>query len=965
MLLIAFLVALSANAADKASVVGTVYDESTGEKLFGARIELVPHKAEAKKKNFGAISGKDGGFVLNGINAGDYDLKISYVGFKNYSKKIVLKDGRQEKVVVNLVLDPAMTDAVVVTGISSRNQKSISDVAVTRIEGSKTLEKNNYQDFSQMLTGKVPGVQVNTTSGNVGGGITFQVRGGGGLNGNGQPLVFVDGTRISIDQIGTDISGQSASSLMDINPDDIESIEILKGPAGAAMYGTSGSNGVVLITTKKGRSVTDYFSVNYKLDAGWNEQAIDYESSKIVSAKAANDIFQKGYVGEQTINFGGKSGMFSYYGGYSTRHEDGIVPNNRFTRESVRANFEVNPTEEFNIKLSGNYVWSENNRPINDNNVMGWLGNTILSPTPWYFTDSVAIPKIKNNLYNNRFIGSVELKYQPMWLQGLFVKGLLGYDGIDYRNDEYYPPNETYPGIPGVGQKTIFTRNRRQINFDYSIEYQYKIMEGLTASSIFGGQLFSNFSRSADVTMQEFATPKIKNMSSGLKYISSDDDLLDYKEAGIYIQQDFKLDDTYFVTLALRNEYSSVIGDEAPSIFYPRVSGAWRIDKYGFLPSEINLAKVRLAYGQSGQLPGSLAAQPLRWAGNQSGHGVGGVLSSIGNKDIEPERIQEIELGLDMEFMNRYGFEFTYYFDFAKKSIINFPNAPSSGLTASSVPRNVGEINSWGIESMFYATPFATRDYQLDLNFIFNYQDNEIKSLGGAQPIMGGFGEIGNYEGYARSAFFDYVVVGADLDPTTGEYLGPKLSSKTQFIGTPLPNYNLSFNISFRFLKNFTASCLFEAALGQYVSNQTRSYQIQFKNDVEYNNLELALFGDGDQIAPKYQPGTAEYKAAADKYAKLDPSYMSNFIEPADWLRLREISLKVDCTDYIRDLFGADYIKSLSVVASARNLFLSTEYGGIDPQVNFDGAAKSVTKGVDFLTLQNPRTFNFSLNIGL
>lgn len=960
-LLIALIAAGTAIAADKGSVVGTIKDETTGDKLFGARVELREKGQTTQKPKYGTMSTKDGSFIISNVKVGDYDFTINYVGYKQFKKSIQVKDGESVSIFADLILDPVMTDAIVITGIASRTQKSVSDVAVTRIEASKSLEGNNYQDISQLMTGKVPGVSINTTSGNVGGGVTFQVRGGGGLNGNGQPLVFVDGARVSIAQIGTDISGQSGSSLMDINPEDIESVEVLKGPVGAAMYGTSGSNGVVLITTKKSNKLSDYFAVNYKLDLGWNEQSVEYDKGKILSADYANSIFQKGPVKEHNITFGGKSGMFGYYIGYSNRDEEGIVVNNKFTRESVRGNFEVFASDELTIKMSGNYVWSDNYRPINDNNVMGWLGNTILSPEPWGFTDSLAITKIGNVIKNNRFIGSVEMKYQPNWLPGLYGRALIGYDGIDYRNDEFYPPGYQYPGNPGKGEKTIYIRNRRQMNVDYSLEYQYNIAEGFNASTIAGGQLFALKTTSSTFTMQQFANPKINNMASGLEYISADDDFSDYREAGIYLQQDLRIKDIYLVTLALRNEFSSVIGDEAPSIFYPRISTSIRLDKFGWLPEDFNLVKFRAGYGQSGQLPGALAAQALRWGANQSGYGVGGVITSIGNTAIIPERIQEIEFGLDMEYKNKFGFEFTYFIDFAKESIINFPNAPSSGLTATSVPKNVGQINSWGIESMFYASPIVERDYQLDLSLMFSYQDNEIKDLGGSQPILGSFGEIGNYEGYPRSAFYDYKVIGALYDDQ-GNYIAPKLSEETEFIGTPLPKYNLSFNASFRFLKNFTLSCLLESALGQYVSNQTRSFQIQFGNDVEYNNLSTQLFGTETEN-PTLTPGTSEYNAAAEKFAKLDPSYASNFIVPADWLRIREISLRVNLFDYVKDYVN-NYIKSFNFVASVRNLALWTEYDGLDPQVNFDGAATSVTKGVDFLTLQNARTFNFTFNIG-
>ena len=964
--LLAIFIALFATnvyAAERSSVSGFITDETTSDKLMGATVELLAPNARVAQRGYGAPSNKEGFFLIPSVKPGKYVLRVTYIGYKTWTKDVTVDEGKEEKVSIRLIPDPILADAVVVTGIASRNTKSVSDVAVSRIDASNINQRNNYQDFSQMLTGKVAGVQVQTTSGNVGGGITFMVRGGGGLNGNGQPLVFVDGTRISIAQIGTNINGQQATALMDINPDDIANVEILKGPVAAAMYGTSGSNGVVLITTKRGNKGYDFFDVNYKVDAGWNEQSVKYSKDKIVSADVANSIFQKGGVLEHNISFTGKKGLFSYYGGYSTRAEDGIVLNNTFNRESVKATFEANPNEEISLRATGNYVWSENFRPINDNNIMGWMGNTILGAAPWGFTDSNAITLLKNQIFSKRFIGSFEGRYMPNWLPGFYLKGLIGYDGNDYTNYEWYPPGYDYPGIPGIGAKEVFQNGVQRVNIDLSAEYQYNITEELSASTIVGTQLFKTKGRSFDIIMQKFVSPMLQNLGSALDYNAADDSYSEYREAGVFLQQDLRFSDMWFLTLALRNEYASVIGVEAPNIFYPRVSGSVRLDKFGFLPEEINLFKFRAGYGQSGQLPGVLAAQALRWGQNQTSAGTGVVVSSIGNPLIVPERIQEIETGIDIEFINKYGMELTGYYNFANKSIINFPNAPSTGLTATSVPQNVGRIDSWGVEMMLYAAPIQTRDYSLDLNFIFNWSDSKIKDLGGSQPIIGGFNEIGHYEGYTRSAFFDQVVLGAKYD-ANGKYIGYNLSPEKRFIGYSIPKYNMSFSTSFRFLKNFTLSVMLESSLGHMVSNQTRSFQIQFGNDVEYNELRKKLFGAKD--SPALSPSDPEYKIAAERYAKLNPQVKSNFIEEANWLRLREVSLRVNLTDYINDIFGEQtLVKSLNFVASGRNLALWSNYGGIDPQVNFSGAALNVTRGIDFLTLQNPRTFNFAFSIGL
>ena len=155
----------------------------------------------------------------------------------------------------------------------------------------------------------------------------------------------------------------------------------------------------------------------------------------------------------------------------------------------------------------------------------------------------------------------------------------------------------------------------------------------------------------------------------------------------------------------------------------------------------------------------------------------------------------------------------------------------------------------------------------------------------------------------------------------------------------------------------------FEWATGHHIYNNTRSFQIQFGNDIEYNNLELQLYGDTEN-PPTLTPGTPEYIEAATKYAKLNPTYDGNFIEEADWLRLRELALRVDLTNWVKGLVG-NYLKTITLGMSVRNVALWTAYSGADPEVNMFGSRDNVGRGVDFLTLQNARTFNFSVNLGL
>ncbi len=963
LILCVFLLSAKALPAQKGSISGTVLDQKTEEKLPGARIEL--REVGAKKAKLGAIANKEGAFKIRNITPGKYVLISHFVGYKNYTKDIVVKEGEDIVSNIELIPDVIGLNEVVVTGVASRNEKAVSDVSVARIDASELQERAVYQDVSQVLAGKVSGVQVQTSSGNVGGGIRFQVRGGGGLNGDGQPVIFVDGARINNDEIGIDIGGQAGTTLADINPEDIASIEVLKGPAGAALYGTSGSNGVILITTKSGKATQDFFSVNYKNVMGWNEQSVEYDEADFYSAADANNIFRDGPLSEQTLSFQGKSGMFSYYGSYTDRTEDGIVGQNSFDRQSVRGNFQVFPNKQVKIKLSGNYITTSNSRPINDNNVTGWLGNVLLFPTSYLFTDSLAIANIDNTIATNRFIGSAEINYMPDWMEGLQFRGLIGFDGLDYVNTSFLSPEYFYTGPSDNGEKELFSRTREQLNYDLNVSYNYQLTDEIFATSILGAQMFTNTTSFADFIMQGYTTPRIRNMEAAADFNYADDGRSDYREAGIYFQEDINFSETYFLNLAVRNDYSSVIGDEAPSIFYPKISGAVRIDKLGVLPEDLNFLKLRGGWGQSGQLPGALAAYPLRWAGSQSGFGVGGVLNSIGNPEIVPERINEIEFGIEAEYMDAYGIDFTYYMQFAKESIIPFPNAPSSGLTASTVPKNVGEIKSWGFETILYATPIMTKEYELGFNIILNQQDNEVVDLGGSQPVVGGFGNQGWYEGYSRSAFFERKVYGALFDEETGAYAGPDASDELEFLGTPVPTFNGSFSTNFRFLEHFTLYVMFEFATGHSIYNNTRAFQVSFGNDIEYTDLQNQLFGNPDEGIEALKPNTPEYIETANAYAKLNPNYDANFIEEGNWLRLREISLRVNATDWLEMLFGDNYVKSFTFVASVRNLALWSTYSGVDPEVNMFGSRTAVARSVDFLTLQNPRVWNFTFNLGL
>ena len=965
-LLVTVLMVVSSVAlfAEQREISGTVLDAKTGAPLINANVIVEGEMA-------GAATDVDGKFSFTFDVKETITLVVNYMGYKKQSLELTAT-ARMVNLVIEMEPDVFQGEEVVVTGIASKRSKSRSEVAVARVNATQYTEAVSYDDISSLLNGKVAGVQVKAASGNVGGGIRFDMRANAGLNGAGQPLVIVDGVRISTAAIvGWDVGGQDMSSLADLNPDEIESIDILKGPAAAASYGTDGSNGVVLITTKRGKTGTGSgkpVAITYKSVFGYNAQSYQYTEDDFITYKDINNMFVDGAIQEHSISAYGGGNMVKYYLSINSRGEDGILPNNMFKRTSVRANIDAYPSEKLTFNASTNFVYSENQRPNNDNNIFGFLGNTILLPVPWGFTDSVSVWGLETIARNNRFIGSLQTSYKPF--KNFEINAKAGIDDRDTRDDKTYPTNLYYSFYP-AGSRNIWYRMARQFNYQVDASYSYEPVKGLKVNSIIGLQALDSKWRTTFVQKKDFQTELVTNIGAGATLEGADEGFLHTRQAGIFTSHQFAWNDQYFATFMIRNDYASAIGEKAPSIYYPSASMAVRLDKYSFVPKFFDLLKLRGSYGESGQLPGTVDGIPLLWAAEASGWGAGAVIDNIGNPNIEPERIKEFEVGLDAEFLGSYSFEFSYYNQVANGSIIDFRNAPSTGQIASAVPFNVGESKGWGVEGILNGRPVNTRNFAVDFSVSSAYQDNEVVDLGGAQPIFDGFDLNVFTEGLPKYAFYTWKVNGA-LFNADGTYAGPDVDAERSYCGTPIPTYRGSFNLNFTIMKNLKIRALCDWAMGQSVYNNTKLFSVYLgeafgmgANSKDYRELKDKLgYSNYYEDIQALTPGSPEYIEAANAYAKMDDRYDANFIEEADFFKLREVSVSYSFTDLIKKFYANPPISDLAVGLSGVNLFTATKYSGADPEVNSNGS-RGMSRGQDFLTLMHPRVYNVWVKITL
>ena len=990
--LLLLMVAASPVLAQTGSIKGKVSEEGTGKALSGATVAITkkgtgggPDKVIA-----GAISRSSGVYEINDIPAGEYQLRTSYVGFKPFQAEVKVVAGQITPMEIILNPDVVKLEEVVVVGAASRTQKSKAEVAVSRVDAVELQKGFTYTDVNQLLAGKIPGVSIAPSSGNIGGSTRFRVRSGGGLRGTGSPVIYLDGARVIDADLGFfTAGGQASSSLFDISPESITSVEVLKGPASAALYGTGGSNGVMLFSTRGGVGASgEPITIQYRGSVGYNEPQSEYTRDELLTYKDANSILHKGYFNQHSVTLAGSTSQFNYDVNVSSRVDNGIINNNHAERQGVKTSFEVQPVANMTLRLTGRYAGVELNRPANDNYLLGYLGNVLLfGPSigqngeeisnSFFFASKGAMDSIQNRTRNHRFIGSADIAYQPM--DGLELRGVIGFDALDGSDDELFPPTSDYSSVGIVqGKRSLYNRSRTNMNVDASAGYSYLVTDGLAATSIVGMQLFRSTARNFFITKEGLSSNLITAVDAATEFKDGAETRGEGREAGLFFQQEFSLDNIYSLSFGVRNDFASSYGTDAPSIFYPRASAAVRLDKLDLLPSAFNFAKFRLGYGQSGQLPSGNDGVLRRWGKIESGFGIGADIAAIGNTKIEPERVQEFEVGVEFEINEAYGLDFTYFVQSATSSIIGFQSAPSTGQTANAIPTNVGAIDGWGFEAQAYATILRTADVGIEANLNWTFADNEVKDLGGASPLFGNANVI--QVGLPRGAFYLPTILGAAFD-SAGVLVGTryKLDSNglplLEYQGRPDPTHSGSFSLTCDFLSYFRIYGLAEWGLGNSVFNQTNQFAytqlVPFAgpNSLERRRLEVQLGqvpadAYGDIGVTPLTPNTPEYVAAAERFVRtgtLDDD-RANWLEEADYFRIREISVAFDASSFVADV-SDNNIKQASLAFSVRNVALFTKYSGKEVELNNSGTG-GIEQATDFLTLQSPRTLTMSLTLG-
>lgn len=907
---------------------GIVLDAETKEPLIGAVIAT----ADGEK----TVSDLNGEFKIN-VKRGER-VSISYVGYEN---KQLCIDDTQQRTVVNLNKGLTLKEVNVVASIASARSKKAVGADVAHLDATKLLDKGQASNLSDLLDGRVSGMQMFQSNGKVGMPIRFNMRSGATLSMDRDPIIYIDGVRYNNSHTSDINTSQDAlSALNDLPMDDIASIDIIKGPAAAASYGAEAANGVIVITTKRQSTHNverGKLSASAKITVGWSTKAREY--TQFVNNTDINNFFVTGHntsaYASFTKNFSPGNQLFF---SLNENHVGGIVPGNKDVRHSLRAAYDMKQGP-FTLNFSVGYVNGNISIPQTAQGRNDAIWNLMRAQKPWGYVLERTWRAMKWKYDNDRLTAALRMTYiLPFDIK---LESQLGLD-LNHIEGLYSLPYGYLLGTNDEGAKDISNRRNQNITWDWKASRQFELNPKLHLTATLLSQIVQRRETMNKVSASIFPAD-IDNIAAAAQR-SVLESSFEQRTWGLYGEAFLNYDNRLFINAGLRRDASNLIGRNVASIYYPSLSVSYNVGN----------AKFRTAYGESGRLPYPTDAFTYYEMKGMSAYGPLLVPGKKGNDNIRPERMREIEAGLDWA-PARHQIGLTAYAQFTSDAIIYTPLLSSNGWVGDE-PHNVGRVNGWGVELSWNwkAWQNATRTADLNVFVTANYQGNRVIDTGGV--------DIENLpnvlkEGQPAYAFYYKEVTGARYD-ASGKYLGAKESDEYHYLGKPFPDFNGAFGFDLRLLSNLTLSAKFNWAVGASVYNQS-FYNVAGLGDNLKKREDLRA-----QLAAE-TVGTDAYRTVAEKLARTERS-RANYIEKADFLRLSSISLGYNASSWAKRLTSG-FVKGARLLFTAQNLFLVTNYSGIEPQVEANGGTRQ-TRGMgslsrDITNAPSARTFTGTLAI--
>ncbi|WP_242206086.1 SusC/RagA family TonB-linked outer membrane protein [Aestuariivivens insulae] len=932
------------------TITGTVTSIEDGQPIPGANVLI-------KGTTKGASTDFDGKYTIE-ASANDI-LVFSYIGYETVEKTV----GSNSVLDIVLKSSAEQLDDIVVIGYGTAKKSDLTGSVST--VSAKDFEKQPITRAEDALQSRTAGVNVSKNSGAPGGNIKIRVRGSNSITGSNDPLVVIDGI------IGGDLSSLNAS--------DIQSIDVLKDASATAIYGSRGANGVVMVTTKKGKSGEPQINLNYFISSAKIPKKIDLLSPSEFASLAGTTVsgggadyqdeyFQTALTNNLQLSASGNEGRLNYYLSGNLVDQEGIVMNTNYKRYSLRSNLNADLNDKLSVGLN---IYGSKENALNlirggsgassdtrggvvnvlsfnpalsvrdsngDYNLQSSYGSILVNP--------IAVQNERDgNLVEDRLNANLNLSYDIS--ESLNFTILAGASSTHFNE-------EIFEGIP-AGSSVLEGR----ASFNAIRTNNYQLSNILTWNKDFGN---TNLKLTGIYELQS-ATTKIANIGSQNYAISGLSDAFYLLELGqtqtIGANQVKSAIDSYvaraevnvannlLVTGTIRIDESSRFREGNRTGYFPSVSAAYNLGQFISEDSFINNIKVRAGYGETGNqnIPPFSTYQSLATGNNYffsgSSFNIGLANGALVDEDLTWETTKQFNAGLDFRLANgRVNLSVDWFKKNTTDLLLDLPVPQFNG--GGVIRTNVGEVQNTGVDVSLSAVVFDTDNFKWDANLTMSAVSNKVLNLGGLDQILtrpNGInpGGTGNNlyiveEGQPLGNFYGFSYLGADANGVA------QYADSQGVIGNGIPDFTWGLNNTLTY-KNFDLNMLFRGVHGYDVLNATRG---------------MISLASGDVTVP----------TSADMLKSDSPTSGTNhinstrYIEDGSFIRLSNLSLGYT----LPEVKG---FKSLKIYVSAQNVFTITDYTGYDPEVSSTGTSSSdATPSLDFGALPNPRTFTLGVNLG-
>jgi TonB-linked SusC/RagA family outer membrane protein len=959
---LAFMVfgAVGVTAQNTGTVTGLVRDATTLAPLAGAQVAV-------EGTGVGGLVNNVGRFLLLNVPAGTQTVNVTMIGYAAGSMTVSVTAGGTATLDFEIREQALALEGVIVTGTAGQARRrevgnsiesvSASDIAVAAIT-----------DVSNVLQGRAAGVSISGTDGQVGSGSEIRIRGNSSISQSNRPLIYVDGVRMENDALMSADEGAAGTMAIDgINPNDIDRIEIVKGPAATTLYGTEAAGGVIQIFTKRGsagapawtvtvdqgmqrmghqgpqtaadvKPMSNYFTRNNLDVYPTGDYNVDYllpAEGEIGNANglrlndcASGDPMSQyptidGYGAEPgcpesgswfrdasmqrynlSVRGGGETATYFVSGRWAD--EQGVVDPQGQQSYNLRTNVQFQPMDGLDVSLNNMYTKRNITWIPNGNNASGLFLNVLRGErgyTPGNDDSLVMFNDIATN--QSQWVTSASIGWTPTANFSHRLNFGMDYTYVDFVD---FKPYDNYENPLGDRENDQY--NDRNMTFDYNGSWRTDVMDGISSSFSWGGQVYEEFSWRLNGFDSDFAGPGDQLLGDGTDQ-DVNESRLTVRSGGFFLQEQIGFGDRLFLTGGIRWDGFSTFGSGFGLAAYPKIAGAYTISDEAFFPDGLfDAFKLRAAWGKSGRAPGAFDAVKIYEATQADEVVPALIIGNLGNSELGPEISEEVELGFEASmFDGRISMDFTKYDQTTTDALVGVQEAPSFG-TEEATLRNIGETTNNGYEAVLNVNAIRSDNIDWNVNFSYSSNESEITDLG---PLQNAGGNL--QLGFPIGVEYDPVV----MNPTA---VGAAESTELAVLGVVFPQEIIALGTRMTFSQALTLDVLFESQVGH-----SRTIGIGWAT--ARRETWPHCFGIQNEFNANGRTNLTPNQVVTCVPGKID---WGAWTQDADFIKLRSASLSYRLPD---DLIPGT--RSVSLSLQGKNLWQTTDYQGLDPEATDRG----------------------------